>query len=364
MSQSNQVKNTNEKSTTTTSHLSIDTDDTAEKSDQLEQAILEWFKKESELLSIKEHLGKDDFGDTAILMYENQDAFNHARNLRLKLKISEEQLRIKTKQCNTLAEQKNHLFDILQTSDQQYTEKEGDLQERLQKLEELNEILSNENYILQDKFDELKSVAGKYQKRFSSALTSENKYSKKVLETCHNKSSSPKQINNGTPKENNRSPNSTRACSPKQINSSNIEELNFKMFEEAICRSLENSPKEESACRLRGGTYSPKDSEQSFRSRESEYNNSKGGESSELEDDESNDEEMDSRERINSYNSNESKVNTTSEKEFNDTLTEERQFVSRRKYLACLQLFAKSFYVSHYSWTKQLISEHLLRTNH
>lgn len=136
------------------------------KGQQLENAILKWISKEKELVGLKENLSNNDFGDYSILMYETQDAFNHCRNLRLKLTISEEQLRIKTKQCGTLTEQKNHLTRRLQMIDKHYHERERLMQAKLKTCEQQLIGLYSENEFLQGKCDDMKDLCLKYQKRY------------------------------------------------------------------------------------------------------------------------------------------------------------------------------------------------------
>lgn len=156
-----------------------------EKGRQLENSILKWINKEKELLGLKENLGNNDFGDYSILMYETQDAFNHCRNLRLKLQISEEQVRIKSKQCATLNEQKNYLARKLQMTEKQHHEKERLMYAKVKKCEQRIIELYGENEFLQGKYDEMKDLCLKYRKRYfnDQSINVQEKKKRKTLET-------------------------------------------------------------------------------------------------------------------------------------------------------------------------------------
>ena len=117
----------------------------------LENNILRWSKEEKDLLRLKEKLLKNnvDFGDYSILMYETQDAFNHCRNLRLQLQISDQQVRLKTKQCNSLMAQREEMKRAEHQRKKIAQDREVVLKEKLRKTEQRLIDVYGENEWLQ-----------------------------------------------------------------------------------------------------------------------------------------------------------------------------------------------------------------------
>ena len=117
----------------------------------LENNILRWSKEEKDLLRLKEKLLNNnvDFGDYSILMYETQDAFNHCRNLRLQLQISDQQVRLKTKQCNSLMAQREEMKRAEHQRRKTTQDREVVLKEKLRKTEQRLIDVYGENEWLQ-----------------------------------------------------------------------------------------------------------------------------------------------------------------------------------------------------------------------
>ena len=117
----------------------------------LENYILRWSKEEKDLLRLKDTLLSNnvDFGDYSILMYETQDAFNHCRNLRLQIQISDQQVRLKTKQCNSLMAQREEMKRAEHQRRKLTQERESVLREKLRKTEQRLIDVYGENEWLQ-----------------------------------------------------------------------------------------------------------------------------------------------------------------------------------------------------------------------
>jgi len=138
------------------------------KIEDMDNTILRWANEEKVLLEAKEGLLHNtvDFGDYSILMYETQDAFNHCRNLRLQLQISEQQVQLKTKQCKTLMEQRTHVKRESQRQVEESNQYVHALKEKLLKTEQKLVNLYGENEWLQGKYEEMKTLCVKYRDRY------------------------------------------------------------------------------------------------------------------------------------------------------------------------------------------------------
>ena len=141
---------------------------TDNKIEDLDNTILRWANEEKELLKVKDGLLHNtvDFGDYSILMYETQDAFNHCRNLRLQLQISEQQVQLKTKQCNTLMEQRTQIKHEAQRQLKESNQHIHNLKEKLLKTEQKLVNLYGENEWLQGKYEEMKTLCVKYRDKY------------------------------------------------------------------------------------------------------------------------------------------------------------------------------------------------------
>ncbi|XP_066933588.1 uncharacterized protein [Clytia hemisphaerica] len=137
----------------------------------MENSIVKWAKEEKELVGLKETLLNNtvDFGDYSILMYETQDAFNHCRNLRLQLQIAEQQVRLKTKQCSALMEQRAQLKRIAIDQKRINDTQSSTLEEKLRKTEQKMIDIYGENEWLHGKYEEMKMLCIKYRDRYLTA---------------------------------------------------------------------------------------------------------------------------------------------------------------------------------------------------
>lgn len=121
-----------------------------------ESTVLRWVKQDKEC---KDNKAGIDFEDYSILMYETQDAFNHMRNVRFKLKNCEDQLRAKTRQYEKMVAEKKKLQKQINTlNDSSDRKNESQLRQRLQEVSKRNEYLEEKN-------KELEKQSGKYEKQ-------------------------------------------------------------------------------------------------------------------------------------------------------------------------------------------------------